>query len=132
MDPLSTAFAALADPTRRAILARLAQGETHVGELGRPFSISAPAISRHLRVLEGAGLIERQVDAQWRVCRLRGPGLQAAHDWIAQYRQFWDERLDRLADYLEQTPPPARTPRRTARPRPVPGTTPPRRRKGKP
>jgi DNA-binding transcriptional ArsR family regulator len=129
MDALSTAFAALADPTRRAILARLAQGQTHVGDLGRPFRISAPAISRHLRVLEQAGLIEREVDAQWRVCRLRGPGLQAAHDWIAQYRQFWDDSLDRLAEYLEQQqPPPARAPRRTARTRPTPGVKSPRRR----
>jgi DNA-binding transcriptional ArsR family regulator len=128
MDPLSTAFAALADPTRRAILARLAQGQTHVGEIGRPFRISAPAISRHLRVLEQAGLIEREVDAQWRVCRLRGPGLQAAHDWIAQYRQFWDESLDRLVEYLEQAPPPVRPPRRTARTRPAPGAKNPSRR----
>lgn len=121
MDPLSTAFAALADPTRRAILARLAQGETHVGEIGRPFRISAPAISRHLRVLEQAGLIEREVDAQWRVCRLRGPGMRAAHAWIEQYREFWEQSLDRLADYLEQTP--ARSARRPSRPRPAPGAT---------
>lgn len=110
MDSLSIAFAALADPTRRAILTRLARGETHVGELGRPFRISAPAISRHLRVLEQAGLIEREVDAQWRVCRLRGPGLRAAHDWITQYRQFWEASLDRLADYLDQDLPPTPAP----------------------
>ena len=127
MDALSTAFAALADPTRRAILARLAQGEARVGELGRPFRISAPAISRHLRVLETAGLIERQIDAQWRVCRLRGPGLRAAHDWIGQYRQFWEASLDRLADYLEQTPQPSPAPRRPARKRPAPGTRKPHR-----
>lgn len=104
MDPLSTAFSALADPTRRAILARLAQGETHVGELGRPFRVSAPAISRHLRVLENAGLIEREVDAQRRICRLRGAGLVAAHDWIEHYRSFWEANLDRLVDFLERPP----------------------------
>ena len=119
MDSLSAAFAALADPTRRAILTRLAQGDARVGELGRPFRISAPAISRHLRVLEQAGLIERQVDAQWRVCSLRGPGLHAAHDWLRQYRRFWDESLDRLADYLEQTPSPVPPTRRAARKRPL-------------
>ena len=100
MDPLSLAFAALADPTRRAILARLARGEARVGELGEPFRISAPAISRHLRVLEEAGLIEREVDAQWRICRLRGPGLRATHEWISPYRQFWEASLDRLADHV--------------------------------
>jgi len=111
VDPLSSTFSALADPTRRAILARLARGQTHVGELGRPFQMSAPAISRHLRVLERAGLIERQIDAQWRICRLRGPGLRAAHEWIDQYREFWEASLDRLADYLEQAPAPAPTPK---------------------
>lgn len=100
-DPLSAAFAALADPTRRAILARLAQGETRVGELVKPFSISGPAISRHLRVLENARLIERQVDAQWRICRLHPPGLQAADDWLSQYRVFWEDRLDQLVEVLE-------------------------------
>ena len=104
MDPLSAAFSALADPTRRAILARLAQGQTHVGDLVRPFAISGPAVSRHLRVLEQAQLIERTAQAQWRVCRLRGPGLRAAHDWLTQYRAFWDASLDRLVDLLEQTP----------------------------
>ena len=130
MDPLSSTFAALADPTRRAILARLAQGETHVGELGRPFAISAPAVSRHLRVLEAAGLIERETQAQWRVCRVRGPELQAAHDWLQQYREFWEASLDRLVEFLERPavdapaprpPPPRRsparkTPRRRSRP----------------
>jgi DNA-binding transcriptional ArsR family regulator len=101
MDRLSTTFAALADPTRRAILARLAMGETTVGELAKPFPVSAPAISRHLRVLEGAGLIERQVDAQWRLCRLKGRPLREARDWLDDYRRFWEESLDRLAEYLE-------------------------------
>lgn len=124
-DPLSTAFAALADPTRRAILARLALGETSVGELVRPFAISGPAISRHLRVLENARLIERQVDAQWRICRLRPAGLQAADDWLSDYRQFWEHSLDRLVEVLEQDaaasagkpsdgPSPARGPRTPA------------------
>lgn len=106
MDRLSSAFSALADPTRRAILARLARGETHVGELGRPFRVSAPAISRHLRVLENAGLIEREVDAQRRICRLRGAGLVAAHDWIETYRSFWEASLDRLVEFLERPPEP--------------------------
>ena len=117
-DPLSAAFSALADPTRRAILARLAQGHTHVGDLAQPFSISAPAISRHLRVLEGAGLIERQVDARWRICHLKPEGLQAAHDWLAQYRAYWEASLDRLAELLEQTT--ATEPKAPRRPR---GTT---------
>ena len=119
MDTLSTTFAALADPTRRAIVARLAQGETHVGELMKPFHISGPAISRHLRVLEDAGLIERQVNAQWRVCRLRGPALRAARDWLDQYRVFWEQSLDRLVDLLEDKPPRApRAARPVARPAP--------------
>jgi DNA-binding transcriptional ArsR family regulator len=102
MDSLSVTFAALADPTRRAILARLARGEAHVGELGEPFAISAPAISRHLRVLEEAGLIERETQAQWRVCRVRGASLRAAHNWLGEYSAFWEASLDRLADFLER------------------------------
>src|SRR5664280_2247459 len=98
MDDLSTTFFALSDPTRRAIVARLAKGQTHVGE---PFRVSAPAISRHLRVLEEAGLIERKVEAQRRVCSLRGEGLAAAHHWVEQYRQFWEAGLDRLVEFLE-------------------------------
>lgn len=112
MDALSRTFAALADPTRRAILARLARGDMHVGELARPFDISAPAISRHLRVLEQAGLITREVDAQWRLCRLQAPALQGAHDWLAGYRQFWEQALDRLTEYVEAQQRPA--PRRRA------------------
>jgi DNA-binding transcriptional ArsR family regulator len=127
MDALSTTFSALADPTRRAIVARLAQGEAHVGELMKPFHISGPAISRHLRVLEDAGLIEREVKAQWRVCRLRGPALHAARDWLEQYRTFWEESLDRLVELFE--PPPA-APARPARVARRPRSTPtPRRRK---
>lgn len=102
MDSLSTTFAALADPTRRAILTRLAKGEAAVGELAAPFQISLPAVSRHLRVLEEAKLIERRVDAQWRVCTLRPQPLKHAVDWIEHYRRFWEASLDNLADYLER------------------------------
>ncbi len=105
MDHLSTVFAALADPTRRAILAQLAKGETSVGELAAPFDISWPAVSRHLKVLEGAGLVERRADAQWRVCSLRGEGLREAASWIESYREFWEASLDRLVDYLEKPQP---------------------------
>jgi DNA-binding transcriptional ArsR family regulator len=100
MDKLSATFSALADPTRRAILARLVKGEASVGDLAAPFAISLPAVSRHLKVLERAGLIEREVDAQWRLCRIRGRPLREAHEWLAPYRQFWEESLDRLVDYL--------------------------------
>jgi DNA-binding transcriptional ArsR family regulator len=101
---LNQTFAALADPTRRAILARLARGEASVGDLARPFDISLPAISRHLRVLESARLIERRVDAQRRVCRLRAQPLHAAASWIDRYRDFWEGRLDDLAALLEEPP----------------------------
>jgi DNA-binding transcriptional ArsR family regulator len=100
-DHLSTTFAALADPTRRAILARLADGEASVGELAAPFDMSLPAISKHLGVLERARLIRRRKDAQWRRCQLRSDGLRAAADWIGQYERFWTESLDRLAEYLD-------------------------------
>lgn len=98
-------FSALADPTRRAILARLSKGEATVGELAEPFSISLPAISRHLRVLQRAKLIERRVDAQWRLCRLRAEPLKQAANWIDEYRRFWEGGFDRLADYLERAQP---------------------------
>jgi DNA-binding transcriptional ArsR family regulator len=101
-DHLSATFAALADPTRRAILARLAAGEASVGELAAPFSMSLPAISKHLRVLERARLIRRRKDAQWRRCALRAERLRAAADWIGQYERFWTESLDRLAHHLNQ------------------------------
>jgi len=107
---LDLTFSALADPTRRAILARLARGEAAVGELAKPFAISLPAVSRHLRVLEKARLIERRVNAQWRVCRLRPPPLRAAADWLDNYRRFWEESFDRLAEVLE-TPKPERSKR---------------------
>ena len=99
-DRLSDTFAALADPTRRAILARLAQGDATVGQLGAPFQISAPAISKHLKVLERAGLIARGRDAQWRPCRLRAAPLKEVASYVEDYRQFWNESFDRLSDYL--------------------------------
>ena len=101
-DPLSTTFAALADPTRRAILARLALGETSVTELAEPFEMSLPAISKHLKVLEHAGLIARGREAQWRPCRLEAAPLRDIADWVEHYRQFWAESLDRLDDYLRE------------------------------
>jgi len=99
-DHLSATFSALADPTRRAILARLASGDACVKELIEPFEISAPAITKHLKVLERAGLITRGRAAQWRPCKLEAQPLQEVHDWIDQYRKFWEASLDRLEDYL--------------------------------
>ena len=101
-DPLSTTFAALADPTRRSILARLAQGEATVGELAAPFDISLPAISKHLKVLQRAGLIEQGRQAQWRPCRLTPEPLRHLADWVAQYKRHWEESFDRLDEYLER------------------------------
>jgi DNA-binding transcriptional ArsR family regulator len=100
MDHLSATFAALADPTRRAILARLALGEASVGDLAKPFDISGPAISRHLKVLEQAGLITRGREAQWRPCKLEAKALRPVDDWLERYRKLWEERFDRLDDYL--------------------------------
>ena len=101
-DHLSVTFAALADPTRRAILARLAGGERAVKDLARPFKMSAPAVSKHLRVLQRAGLIKQGRRAQWRPCRIEAKPLQQATDWLEEYRKFWDESFDRLENYLEQ------------------------------
>lgn len=101
-DALSATFAALADPTRRAILSRLAQGETTVLELAKPFDMSLPAVSRHLKVLEGAGLISRGRDAQWRPCKLDPRGMKAAAGWLEHYRRFWDESFDRMEAYLRE------------------------------
>ena len=101
IDPLSTTFAALADPTRRAILARLSAGESSVTALAQPFSMSLPAISKHLKVLERAGLIARGREAQWRPCRLDAGPLKDAADWLEAYRRFWEQSLDRLEDYLK-------------------------------
>ena len=99
-DHLSATFSALADPTRRAILARLALGETSVSELAEPFDISLPAVSRHLKVLEHAGLIARGREAQWRPCRIEFNALKGVDDWLEEYRRLWEQRLDRLEDYL--------------------------------
>src|ERR1700761_1277397 len=100
MDALSDTFRALADPTRRAILARLALGETSVGELAAPFDMSQPAISKHLKVLERAGLISRSREAQYRPCRLEPQALKTVDAWLEEYRQLWEARLDRLENYL--------------------------------
>ncbi len=101
-DPLSTTFAALADPTRRAILTRLATGETSVKELAEPFAMTLPAVTKHLKVLQRAGLITQGRRAQWRPCRLEAKPLREVADWIEHYRQFWDESFDRLDDYLNE------------------------------
>jgi DNA-binding transcriptional ArsR family regulator len=122
-DPLSATFAALADPTRRAILARLAAGDASVTELSEPFDMSMPAVSRHLKVLERAGLIERSREAQWRPCRLRLAPLKDVSEWVARCSELWGERLDRLDAFLremqavEERPPAGRT-HRARKPRP--------------
>lgn len=119
-DTLSLTFAALADPTRRAILARLLTGERSVTELAEPFDMSMPAVSRHLRVLEHAGLIARRRDAQWRHCRIEGKPLKDVVTWAERYRHTWETRLDRLDSYLQhisskKEPTHARKPRRQSR-----------------
>jgi DNA-binding transcriptional ArsR family regulator len=101
-DTLSATFAALADPTRRAILARLAAGETSVTKLAEPFDMSLPAISKHLKVLQRAGLVMRSRAAQWRPCRLEAGPMKDAADWLAFYRRFWEQSLDRLEDYVAE------------------------------
>jgi len=121
MDALSQTFSALADPTRRAILARLATGAATVGELAEPFDMSLPAVSRHLRVLNDAGLIQRHTEAQWRRCELRGEGFRLATDWIEFYRRFWEQQFDQLDAFLARTaakpaaPTPAKEKRRGRR-----------------
>jgi len=104
-DPLSTTFAALADPTRRAILARLAQGDATVGELAQPFAMTLPGVSKHLRVLRDAGLVVQGRDAQWRPCRLETDRLREVDAWVAQYRSLWEARFDRLEAYLREIDP---------------------------
>lgn len=101
-DPLSVTLSALADPTRRAILARLSRGEATVGELAAPFDISLPAVSRHLKVLEGAGLITRGREAQWRPCRLEAEPLKAVAGWVEHYRRFWEGSFDQMEAYLAE------------------------------
>jgi DNA-binding transcriptional ArsR family regulator len=115
-DQLSATFAALCDPTRRAILARLAAGETSVTELAKPHDMSLPAISKHLRVLEQSGLIERSRDAQRRPCRLKPAPLKEAVDWLEKYRQFWEQSFDRLEAYLQELQTGKRSPAGTKRP----------------
>ena len=102
LDQLSVTLAAIADPTRRSILERLAEGEATVGELARPFEMSLPAISKHLKVLEQAGLIERGREAQWRPCRIAAGPLKEVADWVGRYRRHWEESLDRLDEYLRE------------------------------
>ena len=101
-EQLDLTFSALADPTRRAILRRLSGGEASVTELAEPFEMTLPAVSKHLKVLERAGLISRGREAQWRPCRLNGRRLKAVADWVGDYRQFWEESFDRLDDYLRE------------------------------
>lgn len=101
-DRLNATFSALADPTRRAILARLTLGEASVNELAEPFAITLPAVSRHIKVLERAGLIERGREAQWRPCRLNAGPLKDINDWVETYRRFWEQSFDRLDDYLAE------------------------------
>ena len=114
-DPLSSTFAALADPTRRAILARLSKGETSVSELAKPFAISLPAVTKHLKVLQRAGLISQGRRAQWRPCRLDPKPLRQVADWVEQYRQMWEQRLDRLEEYLHELESPSDKPTRKPR-----------------
>lgn len=102
LDPLSVTFSALADPTRRAILARLASGETTVSELAEPFDMTLPAVTKHLKVLERAGLITRGREAQWRPCRLAARPLRDVAQWVEQYRRYWEQRFDRLEQYLDE------------------------------
>src|SRR5437773_3234697 len=102
-DPISNTFAALADPTRRAILGRLATGEAAVTELAEPFEMTLPAVSKHLKVLERAGLIARGREAQWRPCRLKAGPLKHAADWLEHYRRFWEQSFDRLDDVLRES-----------------------------
>jgi DNA-binding transcriptional ArsR family regulator len=101
-DPLSAKFAALADPTRRTILARLSEGEATVNELAQPFDISLPAVSKHLKVLEKAGLISRGKEAQWRPARLEPMAMRSIAEWLEHYRRYWDQSFDRLEDYLRK------------------------------
>jgi DNA-binding transcriptional ArsR family regulator len=101
-DHLSVTFAALADPTRRAILVRLSQGEASVTDLAKPFDLSLPGVSKHLKVLQRAGLITQSRNAQWRPCRLEGARLQEAAEWVGEFRRFWDESFERLDEYLAE------------------------------
>ncbi|MGY4827557.1 ArsR/SmtB family transcription factor [Sphaerotilaceae bacterium SBD11-9] len=119
-DPLTAVFSALADPTRRAILARLTQGDATVGDLAAPFDLSLPTVSRHINVLEEAGLIARERDAQWRRCHFRREPLMEAAEWIGRYVAFWDGRLDALAQLVEELPPAAKPAKKPARKKAAP------------
>lgn len=119
VDHLSSTFAALADPTRRAILTRLSAGEASVSDLAKPFRMSLPAVSKHLKVLERARLIERSRRAQWRPCRLRAAPLKDASGWIERYREHWEQSLDRLDDYLREIQGKAKPDARPAPPKPL-------------
>lgn len=101
-DRLNSTFAALSDPTRRAILARLSSGEASVGDIAKPFRMTMPAVTKHLKVLQRAGLITQGRQAQWRPCKLKAGPLKEASDWVEQYRKFWEESFDRLDDYLKE------------------------------
>lgn len=116
-DSLSLTFAALADPTRRAILSRLSRSEASVTELAGPFEMSLPAISKHLKVLENAGLIQRGRAAQFRPCKIEGSPLREVADWIEQYRHHWEQSLDRLEEYLEELQAAQRQPRKATKPK---------------
>jgi DNA-binding transcriptional ArsR family regulator len=118
-DRLSNTFAALADPTRRAILARLSLGETSVSELAEPFDMSLPAVSKHLKVLERAGLVARGREAQWRPCRLEAAPMKEATAWLEHYRRFWEQSFDRLEDYLRELKASERSQARKTKPAPV-------------
>ena len=111
-DTLTATFSALADPTRRAILTRLSRGETSVKELIKPLRISAPAVTKHLKVLERSGLIARSRHAQWRPCRLKAKPLREVADWVGRYRKFWEDSFDRLDEYLAETQKAAKSPRK--------------------
>ena len=117
IDSLSSTFAALADPTHRAILARLSEGEASVTDLAAPFEMSMPGISKHLKVLQKAGLIERGREAQWRPCRLQAKPLKEIADWTSQYRKYWEESFDRLEEYLKRLHPPKDADKPKAKPK---------------
>jgi DNA-binding transcriptional ArsR family regulator len=118
MDHLSATFAALSDPTRRAILARLALGETSVTELAAPFEMSMPAVSKHLKVLERAGLISRGREAQWRPCRIEATALKNVDEWLERYRRFWEASFDRLDEYLREVQAKEKPKKRTRKKKP--------------
>ncbi|WP_044192741.1 ArsR/SmtB family transcription factor [Hyalangium minutum] len=128
-DPLSATLFALADPTRRAILAQLAAGDATVKELAKPYDMSLAAVSKHLKVLESAGLISRGRDAQWRPCHLEAKPMQAVSEWLEEYRRFWERSLDSLAEYLQVIQQADSAPAPSSSPAPSPAVRPPARKK---